>query len=137
MKLKLQLVQDGKKVFEVPLSLAEWAKEDLENEFRAAEQNFREFSKVFEAMSHETRFRMMRRLIEEEDRTMSFADFMKDLSLNPKIVWENSKKLEEGGFLEKTGRGRYSCSDFGQTAFIMMSLAMRRLMESLREMEEL
>ncbi len=109
----------------------------MENEFKAAEQNFREFSKVSETMSHETRFRMMRRLIEEEDRTMSFADFMKDLNLNPKIVWENSKKLEEGGFLEKTGRGRYSCSDFGQTAFIMMSLAMRRLMESLREMEEL
>ena len=136
MRLKLQLVQDGKKIFEVPLSPSDWAKEDLESEFRAAEQNFQEFSKLFGALSHETRFRMMRRLVEEEDRTMSFADFMRDLSLNPKIVWENSKKLEEGGFLEKTGRGKYSCSDFGQTAFMMMSLALRRLMESLREMEE-
>src|SRR4030042_1011291 len=94
MRLKVRLVQDGKTIFEVPLSPSDWAKEDLESEFRAAEQNFQEFSKLFGALSHETRFRMMRRLVEEEDRTMSFADFMRDLNLNPKIVWENSKKLD-------------------------------------------
>jgi Mn-dependent DtxR family transcriptional regulator len=80
---------------------------------------------------------MMRRLIEEENHTMSFADFMKDLNLNPKLVWENSKKLEQGGLLEKTERGKYSISQFGQTAFIMMSLALRHLMESIEETEEL
>jgi Mn-dependent DtxR family transcriptional regulator len=68
---------------------------------------------------------------------MSFAGFMRDLNLNPKIVWENSRKLEEGGFLEKTGRGQYSCSDFGQKAFMVMSLALHRLMEYLEEIEEL
>jgi predicted transcriptional regulator len=52
-------------------------------------------------------------------------------------VWENSKKLEEGGLLEKTGRGKYSVSELGQTAFMMMSLALRHLIESLEEIEEL
>jgi Mn-dependent DtxR family transcriptional regulator len=61
---------------------------------------------------------------------------MRDLNLNPKIVWENSRKLEEGGLLEKTGRGQYSCSDFGQKVFVMMSLALHRMMESLEEVEE-
>jgi Mn-dependent DtxR family transcriptional regulator len=62
---------------------------------------------------------------------------MKDLDLNPKIVWENSKKLEEGGLLEKTSRGKYSCSELGETAFMMMSLALRRLMETLEEMRSI
>lgn len=136
MKLRLKLVQDGKTIFEMPLSPIDWPREDLENEFKATEDSFQKFSKIFDALSHETRLRMMRSLVEDENRTMSFADFMKDLHLNPKIVWENSRKLEEGGLLEKTGRGKYMCSDFGQTAFIMMSLALRRLMESLKEMEE-
>jgi DNA-binding transcriptional ArsR family regulator len=135
MKLRLQLVQDGKIVFEMPLSPVDWSRDRLEDEFEAAEEDFERFSKVFDALSHETRLRMMRRVLQEESGTLSFADFMRDLDLNPKIVWENSKKLEEGGLLEKTGRGKYSCSEFGQTAFMMMSLALRRLMESLEHME--
>jgi DNA-binding transcriptional ArsR family regulator len=136
MKLKLQLVQDGKVLFDMPLSITDWSKEELETEFQATEGEFGQFSKLFDALSHETRLRMMRRLVEDENRTMSFADFMRDLDLNPKTVWENSKKLEESGLLKKTGRGRYSCSDFGQTTFIMMSLALHRFIQSLQQMDE-
>jgi DNA-binding transcriptional ArsR family regulator len=134
MKLRLQLVQNGKKLFEIPLSPEEWSKESLEDEFDNAEDSFRKISKIFTALSHETRLRMMQQLMESEDRTLSFADFMQDLDLNPKIVWENSRKLEEGGLLEKTGRGRYACSEFGGT-FMMLSLALRRLIESMGEIE--
>lgn len=136
MKLKLQLVGNGEILFEIPLSLLDWPREELQNEFKATEEDFQRFSKIFDALSHATRLRMMKRLMEEEDHTLNFADFMKDLNLNPKIVWENSRKLEESGFLEKTGRGKYRCSEFGQTTFIMMSLALHRLIESLKEMEE-
>ena len=136
MKLKLQLVQDGKILFDMPLSITDWSKEELESEFQATEGEFAKFSKLFDALSHETRLRMMRRLIEDENRTMSFADFMRDMNLNPKTVWENSKKLEDSGLLKKTGRGKYICSDFGQTTFIMMSLALHRLIQSLQEIEE-
>jgi DNA-binding transcriptional ArsR family regulator len=137
MKLRLQLVQDGKIMFDMPLSPTDWPKQELEDEFNVAEEDFQRFSKIFDALSHETRLRMMRRVVKEEDHTMSFADFMKDLDLNPKIVWENSKKLEEGGLLEKTSRGKYSCSELGETAFMMMSLALRRLMETLEEMRSI
>ena len=137
MKLKLQLVRDGETILEVPLSPSDWPRDELENEFRNAEESFEQLSRIFDALSHETRLRMMQCLMEDENQTMSFADFMRDLNLNPKIVWENSRKLSEGGFLEKTSRGQYSCSEFGQNAFMMMSLALRRLIESLKEMEDL
>jgi len=90
MKLRLKLMQDGKTVFEIPLSPVDWPKEGLENEFKAAEEDLDKFSKIFDALSHETRLRMMKQLIEEESQTISFAGFMKELDLNPKIVWENS-----------------------------------------------
>ena len=135
MKLKLQLVQDGEVVFEIPLSPTDWPKEQLENELEALEHNFQRFSRIFAALSHDTRLRMMKRLMEEEDCTMNFTDFMRDLNLNPKIVWENAKKLREGGLLEKVDRGIYRCSSFGQRRFILVSFAFRRLIEALEEME--
>ena len=135
MKLRLQLVRDGKVLFEIPLSPTDWPKEQLENELEALGGEFQRFSKIFDALSHETRLRMMKRLMEEEDRTINFVDFMRDLNLNPKIVWENARKLREGGLLEKIDRGIYRCSDFGQRRFILISFAFRRLIEALEEME--
>ena len=135
-QLKLQLIQDNKTLLEIPLSPQDWSKEDLENEFNEVEDYFERFSKFYDALSHETRLRMMKRLIEEENHTMRFADFMRELDLNPKTVWENSRKLEEGGLLEKKGRGKYSCSNFGQTAFIMINFALRRLVEFLEGIED-
>jgi DNA-binding transcriptional ArsR family regulator len=134
MKLKLRLVQDRKTIFEIPLSLEGWSKQDLEDELKENEESFERFSKIFDALSHETRLRMMSHLVEADDKTLSFADFMQDLDLNPKTVWENSRKLEEGGLLEKTARGKYACSEFGET-FMMMSLVLRRLIESLESVE--
>ena len=137
MSLKLQLVKDGKIIFEIPLSPTDWPKDQLETELTAFEEDFQKFSSMFDALSNQTRLKMMRRLVQEENSTMNFADFMRDLDLNPKTVWENSKKLSDGGFLTKTGRGTYSCSEFSQSAFLTLSLALRRLLESLEEIENL
>lgn len=137
MSLKLQLVKDGKIIFEIPLSPTDWPKDQLETELIAFEEDHQKFSSMFDALSNQTRLKMMRCLVQEEDSTMNFADFMRDLDLNPKTVWENSKKLSDGGFLTKTGRGTYSCSEFSQSAFLTLSLALRRLLESLEEIENL
>lgn len=135
MKLKLQVVRDGETIFEMPLSPMEWPREQLESELDSFEAEFQRFSKVFDALSNETRL-MMKRLIERKNRTINFTDFMRDLDLNPKLVWENTRKLRESGLLEKIGRGRYRCSEFGETGFMMMSFVLRRLIEALEEFEE-
>jgi len=56
--------------------------------------------------------------------------------MNSEIVWENSRKLRESGLVEKIGRGRYRCSELGEKSFIIMSLALRRLIDTLEEMKE-
>ncbi|UCH31865.1 MAG: winged helix-turn-helix transcriptional regulator [Candidatus Bathyarchaeota archaeon] len=136
MKLKLQLVRNGEIFFEIPLSMTDWSREQLEDEMEAFDADCQRLSKVFDALAHETRLRMMKRLMQEEDRTMKFVDFMKDLDLNPKIVWENARKLRDGGFLEKVERGRYRCSNVGHSGFILMSLVLRHLVEALEETDE-
>ena len=130
MKLKLQLVRDGEIVFDVPLSPIGEPRNELVSELNAFEEHFKWLSKIFHALSNETRLMMMKQLIEKRNHVISFSDFMRDLDLNPKLVWENTRKLSEGGLLEKIDRGRYRCSDFGETGFILMSLALRWLIEA-------
>jgi len=131
--LKLKLFREDKVIVEVPLSILDWPKEQLETEFEAFEEDFKRFSCMFEALSNMTRIKMMRKLVKEENRTINFAGFMHDLDLNPKTVWENLRKLRDGGFLKKTSRGTYHCSEFGQSAFLILSLILRRILDSIEE----
>ena len=131
--LKLKLLRGDKVIVEVPLSILDWPKEQLETEFKAFEEEFKRFSCMFNALSNMTRIKMMRKLIARENRTITFAGFMHDLDLNPKTVWENSRKLRDGGFLKKTSRGTYHCSEFGQSAFLILSLILRRILDSIEE----
>jgi len=137
MKLRLLLAKDDKILFEIPLSMEDWPKEHLAQELASFEREFDQFSKLFQALSHQTRLRMMKRLFEDEDLTLGFVDFIKDLGLNPKIVWEGTKKLREGGLLVKSDDGKYQCSELGQAEFLMLSLALRRLLQVLKQLEQL
>lgn len=137
MKLRLLLVKDNEVISEIPLSLEEWPRKRLEGELESLEKEFDQFSKFFHALAHENRLRIMKRLFEDENATLGFVDFMKDLDLNPKIVWESTKKLRESGLLVKSENGKYSCSELGQAEFLMVSLALRHLLQILSELEDL
>ena len=95
MALKLQLVENGSILFEMPLNAERWTKSELRDELDRFEEEFDRYASFFDALSNEGRLRMMKRLFEDDDLTLSFADFMRELSLNPKIVWESTKKLTE------------------------------------------
>jgi len=134
--IRLKLTRGKDTLFEVPLSIEGWTKDRLEDELASFEEEFNRLSKLFDALSHETRLKMMKHILEDDDQTISFAEFMRDLDLNPKLVWENTRKLHEGGLLDKVEKGRYRCSEFGRIEF-MMNLALRRLMRALEELDDL
>jgi len=134
--LKISLIKGNDVLSEIPLSMEDWPKDNLKDELASVEEEFEKFSRLFDALSHQTRLRMMKRLFEDEDLTLGFTDFMKDLTLNPKIVWESAKKLREGGLLVKSDDGKYHCSELGQAEFLMVSIALRRLLQILTELEE-
>ncbi len=132
MTLRLQIVRDDEIIFELPLSPSDWSINALEDELEIFEDDFHQLSKIFAALSNETRLLMMKHLIEQRQRIINFSDFMKELDLNPKLVWENTNKLRAGGLLTKIGRGQYRCSTFGESSFLMMSLGLRRLIRFLQ-----
>ena len=135
MKFKLQILRDDEVVFEMPLIHADWDRERLKNALEIMETDFQRFSIIFNALSNRTRLMMMKQLLERRNGVISFTDFMRELDLNPKIVWENARKLQEGGLLVKIGRGKYRCSKFGETSFMMMSVVLKQLLESREEFE--
>ena len=137
MNLKLQLVRDGEIVFEIPLSPPKEEIEELTGELDAFEEHIQRISEIFTALSSRTRLMMMKRIMQEGGRTINFTDFMRDLELNPKLVWENTKKLREGGLVEKIGRGRYRCSEFGKSSFITIGFTLRRLIEELEDFDNI
>ena len=134
--MKLLLVRNGDVLFEIPLVAENWSKEELVNELDGLEEDFDKFSSFFDALSNEARLRMMKQLFEDENRTVGFTDFMRELGLNPKIVWESTRKLAKGGLLEKLDDGKYHCPKQSQAEFLMVSLALRRLLGVLQDFEE-
>jgi len=130
MKLRLLLKSNGKVLFEMPLSMGEWTKQGLERELAFSEPELERFSKLFDALSHGTRLKMMSRLLGDEDLTLGFGEFMRDLRLNPKTVWESTRKLQEGGLLVRSKDGRYQASEPGAAEFLLLSLALRRLFKA-------
>jgi len=114
---------------ELPLSAEAWPRDRLHRELTSFEEEFERFTKLFDALSHETRLRMVKRLFEEDDCTLGFTDFIRDLGLNPKTVWQNTKKLCDGGLLEKGENGKYGFSETGKAEFLMLSLVLRNLRE--------
>jgi DNA-binding transcriptional ArsR family regulator len=127
MTIRLLLVKDDEVLMELPLSAGALSKDRLQQELDSFEEEFDRVTKLFDALSHTTRLRMVKRLFEEEDLTLGFTDFIKELGLNPKIVWQNTKKLCDGGLMEKDEDGRYSCSEAGRAQFLMLSLMLRQL----------
>ena len=114
---------------EMPLSAEAWPQDRLQRELTVFEEEFERFTKLFDALSHQTRLRMVKRLFEQDDYTLGFTDFIRELGLNPKIVWQNTKKLCESGLLEKCKDGKYGVSEVGKAEFLMLSLVLRHLQE--------
>lgn len=131
--LKLMLVDDGRILLELPLSARSWNKRELSQEFEDLESDLGRVSKLFNAFSNESRIRMMRSFFERSDHSMAFTELMNELRMNPKLVWESTRRLSRIGLIEKNDEGRYRPTREGEAQFLMASIALRRLLRILDE----
>lgn len=134
MKLKLQLVNDGEIIWEIPLSISEWVKEDLEAEIDGIKRRLDSYSDIFEALKNQNRMRMLCSLIEDKNHTLNFTDFMEKFSMNPKLVRENVLKLRYVGLIDKPGRGEYRLTKKGQFCFMMINLTLKKILNSIDDL---
>ena len=132
--LKLMLVEDGKTLWEMPLDARQWDRRTLRREFDEVEEEMERFERLFNALANEGRMRMMRTLSDNFDRSMAFTELMNTLGMNPKIVSDSTKRLRSTGLIEKDGDGRYRPTRTGEAQFLMMSVAMRRMLEILEQL---
>ena len=96
-------------------------------------QQTQELFKTYSALLNENRMRMLKSLMEDEDWTVSFKEFMNRLDMNPKNVREHVLKLSEAGFLDTIGRGKYHLSDIGSRMFMAAGPAFLKISRILQE----
>ncbi len=133
MGLKLIIEEDGEVLVEVPLSPGDWHRRELMREVDRLRRDVRRNVEFYEAFTNANRVRMLHRLLECEDYTLTFTEFMTELGLNPKIVRENAVKLQNLGFIESPSRGAYRLSRRGQICFMMSVVAMQRMLQLMGE----
>ena len=131
--LKLMLVEDGRVLLELPLLARSWDRRELRQEFEDFESDLERVSRLFNAFSNAGRIRMMRAFFDRTDHSLAFTELMNELGMNPKLVWDSTKKLRQVGLIEKDDEGRYRPTRDGEAQFLMASIALRRLLQILDE----
>jgi DNA-binding HxlR family transcriptional regulator len=131
--LKLKLEENGKTIWEIPLQASNWDKRSLRREFNEIDNEIKRFEAIFNAMANTGRMRMMRTFFDLE-RPMGFTELMTELGMNPKIVSDSTKRLRNTGMIEKDDEGKYKPTRTGEAQFLMMSVAMRRMLEILEQL---
>ena len=91
------------------------------------------FESLFNALANQGRMRMMRSFFDATDNSRGFTELMNELGMNPKIVSDSTKRLRRSGLIVKDDRGRYRTTKNGEAQFLMMSVAMRRMLEILEQ----
>jgi DNA-binding HxlR family transcriptional regulator len=127
--LKLKLEEDGKVLWEIPLQATAWDRHSLRRELDRGESEMARFEATFNALANHGRMRMMRIFFRDTKRPMGFTELMNELGMNPKIVSESTRRLRRTGFIEKNEDGKYKPTRTGEAQFLMMSVAMRRMLE--------
>jgi predicted transcriptional regulator len=125
------LVNDREIIWEIPLSISEWVKEDLETEINGIERELDSFSNIFEALKNQNRMKMLCSLIEEKNHTLNFTDFIEKFNMNPKLVRENVLKLHYVGLIDKPARGEYRLTKKGRFCFMMINLTLKKILDSI------
>jgi len=131
--LKLKLVENGKTLWEIPLQARNWDRRSLNREFQAIENEIKRFEATFNALANRGRMRMMLTFFDME-RPLGFTELMNELGMNPKIVSDSTKRLRNTGMIEKDEEGKYKPTRTGEAQFLMMSVAMRRMLEILDQL---
>ena len=128
------LVEDDRVLLELPLSARGWDRSELMTEFEGLDRDLERFSMLFNALSNAGRIRMMSTFFEEVGRPLGFTELMNELRMNPKVVWDGTRRLRQTGFIEKDDDGRYRTTRDGEAQFLMVSIALRRLLQILEEL---
>jgi len=129
MGLKLQLLKDGKVLFEMPLGMDEWDRRELEEEIEEIEEEINNVEELHDLYSNKTRIKMLCEITRSLDPR--FTDLMEELDTNQKIIYDSLQKMIKNDLVERVERHprnvHYRLSQLG-FASILMCAATQRVM---------
>jgi DNA-binding HxlR family transcriptional regulator len=130
MGLKIQIIKNGRVVFDLPLSIDEWEPESLQRELHDLEDDIHRVQTIHDVFSNETRIRMLCEIVRTLD--CRFSDLMEDLGANQKIVSDGLRRMTKMYLVNRVEKHprdvHYNPSALG-FASLAACLIMRRIMD--------
>lgn len=133
---KIILMKDNDVLAEFPLDFKNYSREEIVSELRGALQDLSNVIEFYEALLNENRARLLMKLIEDDDFTLSFAEIIRELGLNPKLIREHAFELKKTGLIDIPMRGKYRLCPEGLMKINAMVLTMRKIFREIEKILE-
>ena len=131
MSIRFTLHEGSKVLLDFPLSEGEWQPEVREivlKELKDSEADLDSLSEICDFFSNKKRLQMVNHMIRDCENSASFTDLLK-VAVNPKYVSDLVNRSPKRELVVK-GKNGYSVSPVGVGSFLLLSIAIRKLLRN-------
>jgi hypothetical protein len=131
MSIRFTLHEGSKVLLDFPLSEKEWPPEVRENvmkELKDSDADLDSLSEICDFFSNKKRLQMVSHMIRDCENSATFTDLLK-VAVNPKYVSDLVNRAPKRELVVKDKNG-YSVSPIGVGSFLLLSIAIRKLLRS-------
>jgi hypothetical protein len=131
MSIRLTLHEGSKVLLDFPLSAKEWQPEVRENVLKAlkdSDADLDSLSEICDFFSNKKRLQMVSHMIRDCENSATFTDLLK-VAVNPKYVSDLVNRAPKRELVVKDKNG-YSVSPIGVGSFLLLSIAIRKLLRN-------
>ena len=131
MSIRFTLHEGDRVLVDLPLSEKEWqpeVRELVSRELKDSEADLDSLSEICDFFSNKKRLQMVNHMIRDCENSASFTDLLK-VAVNPKYVSDMVNRSPKRELVIKDKNG-YSVSPVGVGSFLMLSIAIRKLLRN-------
>ena len=131
MSIRFTLHEGSKVLLDLPLSGREWQPEVREmvmKELKDSEADLESLSEICDFFSNKKRLQMVNHMIRDCENSATFTDLLK-VAVNPKYVSDLVNRAPKRELVVKDKNG-YSVSPIGVGSFLLLSIAIRKLLRN-------
>jgi hypothetical protein len=131
MSIRFTLHEGSKVLLDFPLSEKEWppkVRENVLKELKDSDADLDSLSEICDFFSNKKRLQMVSHMIRDCENSATFTDLLK-VAVNPKYVSDLVNRAPKRELVVKDKNG-YSVSPIGVGSFLLLSIAIRKLLRS-------
>lgn len=131
MSIRFTLHEGSKVLVDLPLSEKDWppdVRELVSRELKDSEADLDSLSEICDFFSNKKRLQMVNHMIRDCENSATFTDLLK-VAVNPKYVSDLVNRSPKRQLVVKDKNG-YSVSPVGVGSFLLLSIAIRKLLRN-------